>query len=198
MSLARLKVLAGEIGLDHSLALGLWASGWRDARMLACFVDDPASVTPAQMDRWCRTFDNWGICDTACFVLFDRTPHAWARVGTWARRKPEFERRAAFALLWSLSVHDKAAPDRRFIAGLGLIERAATDDRRYVRLAVDMALRAIGKRNPALHKAALRVARRLGASADPSASWVGRHAASELENPAVVRRVVAKGRRGRG
>jgi len=37
-------------------------------------VDEPERVTPAQMDRWCKDFDNWGICDTVCFFLFDRTP----------------------------------------------------------------------------------------------------------------------------
>ncbi len=75
------------------------------------------------MDRWARDFDNWGICDTVCFVLFDRTPHAWARVEAWADRPEEFVKRAAFALLWGLTRHDKEAPDARFLRGLELIEQ---------------------------------------------------------------------------
>src|SRR6185503_11955719 len=97
-------------------------------RMLTAFVEEPERVTPAQMDRWCRDFDNWGLCDTLCFHLFDRTPHAWAKVAQWSGRRQEFVRRAAFALLASLALHDKAAPDAPFLRGLGLVERAATDE----------------------------------------------------------------------
>ena len=86
VSMANLKVLAKRLGRNHELAAALWDTGRYEARMLATLVDDPARVTPAQMERWCRDFDNWGICDTACFVLFDRTPHAWAKVSEWSDR----------------------------------------------------------------------------------------------------------------
>ncbi len=127
--------------------------------MLTSFVDEPALVTAAQMDRWCRDFDNWGICDTLCFNLFDRTPHAWSRVAAWSGKRAEFVKRAAFALLWSLSVHDRTAGDAPFLDGLSRIGRAAEDERHFVSKAVNMALRAIGKRNPALHAAALKTVR---------------------------------------
>ena len=107
VSMADMKMLAKRLGRNHELAAALWDTGWYEARMLAAFVDEPARVTPAQMDRWCRDFDNWAICDTACFPLFDRTPHAWRKVEQWSRRRDEFVKRAAFALLWGLTVHDK-------------------------------------------------------------------------------------------
>jgi 3-methyladenine DNA glycosylase AlkD len=175
-----IQALAKQIGRDHRLALALWTTGWYEARLLAAYVDDPAAVTPAQMDRWCRDFDNWGVCDTVCFALFDRTPHAWKKVDKWAASRAEFVKRAAFALLWGLSVHDKSAADARFLRGLTLIERAASDDRHFVEKAVDMALRAVGKRNAALRKAAAEAARRLAASADKPAQRIGRHALREL------------------
>jgi 3-methyladenine DNA glycosylase AlkD len=81
----------------HPLALALWDTGVYEARMLCSFVDDPALITPAQMDRWCHDFDNWAICDTMCFNLFDRTPHAWAKVTQWSRKRNEFAKRTAFA-----------------------------------------------------------------------------------------------------
>jgi 3-methyladenine DNA glycosylase AlkD len=141
------------------------------------------------MDRWCRDFDNWAICDTACFKLFDHTRHRWAKVAQWSRRRDEFVRRGAFALLWALSVHDKHAGDEAFVEGLGLIETAATDERHYVKKAVNMALRAIGKRNTALHAAALETAGRLAASADATARWIGKDALRELTGPSVTRRI---------
>jgi 3-methyladenine DNA glycosylase AlkD len=187
-----LRAHARKLGRDHGLAAALWATGWYEARMLATFVDDPAAVTPAQMDRWCRDFDSWAICDTACFHLFDRTPHAWKKVEQWAGRKDEFVRRAAFALLASLAVHDKAAGDAAFLRGLALVEQAADDDRNFVKKAVNWALRTVGKRNPVLHAEAVAVSRRLAARDDAAARWVGKDALRELTGAAVTRRLAAR------
>jgi 3-methyladenine DNA glycosylase AlkD len=161
--------------------------------MLTSFVDEPARVTPEQMDRWCRDFDNWGLCDTLSFNLFDRTPHAWTKVEEWSEEPEEFVKRTAFALLWSLSVHDKVSGDEPFVHGLQLIERAATDERPFVKKAVNMALRAVGKRNSALNAAAVKVARRLAASSDAAARWVGKDALRELTSASVLRRLGAQG-----
>lgn len=176
-----IQQVAKLLGQHHALAAELWQTGIFEARMLAAYVDEPARVTVAQMDRWARDFDNWGICDTVCFVLFDRTPHAWARVEAWSGRSEEYVRRAAFALLWGLTRHDRDAPDSRFLHGLELIEAAAGDERPYVQKAVNMALRATGKRNPVLRRAALAVALRLAAADDPAARWVGKDALRELQ-----------------
>ncbi|MBK8270358.1 MAG: DNA alkylation repair protein, partial [Planctomycetes bacterium] len=84
VSMAKMKALAKKIGRSHDLALALWETGWYEARMMASLVDEPQRVTPAQMDKWCRAFDNWGICDTVCFCLFDRSPHAMSKIKKWA------------------------------------------------------------------------------------------------------------------
>jgi 3-methyladenine DNA glycosylase AlkD len=192
VSMKDVQSLAKRLGKDHRLAGALWKTGWYEARLLAAYVDEPSRVTAPQMDRWCRDFDNWGVCDTICFVLFDKTPHAWSKVEQWAGRREEFVKRAAFALLWGLTVHDKQASDARFERGLALIERAAPDERHLVKKAVNMALRATGKRNRALNAAAVDVARRLAASTDADAAWVGKDAVRELTGPSVTRRLSAK------
>jgi 3-methyladenine DNA glycosylase AlkD len=189
VSMANIQAVAKRLGRHHELAAALWDTGWYEARMLASFVAEPARVTPAQMDRWCRDFDNWGLCDTLCFNLFDRTPHAWAKVAQWSESRDEFVKRAAFALLWGLTVHDKHAGDEPFLQGLLLIERAADDERHLVKKAVNMALRAVGKRNRALHAAAVAAARRLAASPEAAARWVGKDALRELTSAAVLRRL---------
>jgi 3-methyladenine DNA glycosylase AlkD len=195
VSVSTLQRMAKGLAPDHELAAALWKSGWYEARMLASMVDDPARVTPTQMDRWCRDFDNWAICDTVCFKLFDRTPHAWDKVAQWAPKREEFVRRAGFALLWALTVHDKTATDARFVAGLRLIERTASDDRNFVKKAVNMALRGIGKRNPALHAHAVAVARRLAELSEPAARWVGKDALRELTSASVTKRLRARSRK---
>jgi len=195
VSVGTLRERAKKLGRNHEVASGLWETGWYEARMLACFVDEPACVTPAQMDRWCKDFDNWAICDTACFHLFDRTPHAWKKIEKWARGRDEFVKRAAFALLASLALHDKASADEPFVRCLPLIEREATDERNFVKKAVSWALRAIGERRLALHDKAVALARRLAASPDRTPRWVGKDALRQLASPAVARRLAAKSRR---
>jgi 3-methyladenine DNA glycosylase AlkD len=176
VSVADIKALGKQLGRDHDLAEALWKTGVYEARMAAAFVDDPAQVTPEQMDRWCRDFDNWGVCDTTCFHLFDRTPHAWDKVAEWSGAEEEFVKRAAFALLASVALHDKRAPDEPFLRCLPLVEAAASDERNFVKKGVSWALRAIGKRNPALRAEAIAVAERLAASPDRAARWVGKDA----------------------
>lgn len=180
VSVGTLRKEAKRIGRDHELAEGLWKTGLYEARMLATMIDEPEKVTAAQMDRWCRDFDNWAIVDTACFHLFDKTVAAWTMVERWANLKGEFQKRAAFALIWSLTVHDKRSGDAAFLNRLKLIERAATDERNFVKKAVNMALRATGKRNAALHAAATATAERLADSSDLTARWNGKDALREL------------------
>lgn len=193
VTMSDLKALATQLGTNHELAAELWDTGVYEARLLASLIDDPTRVTAAQMERWCNDFDNWGVADTVCFALFDRTPHAWKKVTAWAKRDEEFVKRAAFALLWGLTVHDKTSGDEPFLAALALVERAATDERHFVKKAVNMALRATGKRNVALNAAAIAVARRLAASTDPAPKWVGKNALTELASPAMKKRLAAKG-----
>jgi 3-methyladenine DNA glycosylase AlkD len=114
VTVAALRKMARDIGTDHSRALALWNTGWYEAKLLACFTADAESMTAAQMDSWTRDFDNWAVVDTACFHLFDRSPHAWRKIDQWSRRKDEFVRRAAFALLASLALHDKQGPDAEY------------------------------------------------------------------------------------
>lgn len=194
VTVADIRALAKRLGRNHELAVALWGTGVYEARMLTAFVAEPARVTPAQMDRWCREFDSWAICDTLCFHLFDRTPHAWKKVAQWADRRGEFGRRAAFALLASLALHDKRATDAPFLDSLQLIERAATDERNFVRKAVSWALRSIGKRNPNLNAAAVLVARRLADSSSAASRWVGKDALRDLASPATIRRLAARPR----
>ncbi|MCC6213354.1 MAG: DNA alkylation repair protein [Polyangiaceae bacterium] len=193
VSVTELRRVARGVGRDHGLALELWATGVHEARLLACFVDEPAAVTPAQMEAWANELDSWDLCDQAATSLFDRTPHAWGMARRWARREGEWVRRAGFALMAGLASHDRAAGDEAFVGLLPLIERGAFDERHYVKKAVSWALRGLGKRNAALHVAAIAAAERLLAAANAKAGgdrggapparaarWVARDALTEL------------------
>jgi 3-methyladenine DNA glycosylase AlkD len=188
ISIYDLRPLAHEIGRDHRLAQRLWASRIHEARILAGFVDDPARVTEAQMERWVRDFDSWDVCDQVT-ELFARTPFGRKKIREWARRDEEFVRRAAFAMIAELAWHDKTAPDDAFEPFFGLIKSAATDDRNYVKKAVNWALRNIGKRSAALNRRAVTVAQELKALDSRAARWIASDALRELTGEAVRSRL---------
>ena len=188
VSVGDARTVAKAIGRDHALALKLWDAGIYEARILACFVADSKQVTPDLMDSWAADFDNWAVCDTACFHLFDKTPHALAKVRAWAPREEEFVRRAAFALLASVAGHDKKLPDQALLDLLPLIE-AANDPRNFVKKGVSWALRGIGGRRASLHAPCIALAERLAASPDPAKRWVGKDALRDLNRPLVLKRL---------
>ena len=194
VSVGQLKVLAKPYGKNHPLALALWDTGWYEARMMTAFIDDPALVTPAQMDRWANDFDNWAVCDSTCFHLFDKTPQAFPKIVQWSKKRGEFQRRASFALLASVALHDKKAPDEKFLDALDLVEQASTDERNFVRKSVVWALRSIGGRNRALNAASLSLAKQLAASDDRTARSTGKEVIRELAKPAATRRLESRSR----
>lgn len=149
ISIPPLRQMAKEIGQNHALAQQLWASGIHEARILASLIDSPQQVSEAQMETWVLEFNSWDVCDQCCINLFRQTPFAYPKVVEWSSREEEFVKRAAFALLATLAVHDKKAGDERFIGFLPMIKRASTDERNFVKKAVNWALRQIGKRNRA-------------------------------------------------
>lgn len=189
VTVTELRSIARTLGRDHDLAAALWNSGIHEARILATMVDDPALVTDAQMEAWVTGFDSWDLCDQACGNLFDRTPYLIEKVRAWSVREEEFVRRAAFALVATAAVHRKDLPDEHIERLLPVAERAAGDDRVYVRKAVSWALRQAGKRSPALHAAAVREAERIGAKHTRSSRWIASDVLRELRSDAVLRRL---------
>jgi 3-methyladenine DNA glycosylase AlkD len=189
LSVPTLRQLARRLGRQHALALALWDTGIADAQLLAGMVAEPQRFTSADMDRWAGTMASWDVCDGACLNAFAASPLAWDKVAAWAPREPEFVRRAAFALLATLAVHDKAADDGRFVAALAHVEAAADDPRNFVKKAVSWALRGIGKRNAALHAHAMACARGLAARGSKPARWIAADTLRELRSAPVCTRL---------
>lgn len=189
VSIAAIRPLARRYRRNHELAAALWASGYHEARLLAALIDDPKQVASKQMDAWAADFDSWDLCDQACLKLFVKTPFVNQKIPRWAKDRREFVRRAGFALLASYAVHGKDVSDSVFRDHLKLIEAASTDERNFVRKAVNWALRQIGKRSASLHKPALALAKRLATSSDKTARWIGKDAVKELTDPFQLGRI---------
>jgi len=184
--------IAKQVGKNHNLAQELWLSGVHEARIIAGLIDRPEWVTAKQMDSWTRDFDSWAVCDSVCGHLFSKSSLAHKKVWQYVRSKEEYVRRTSFVLMATLAVHDKKAGDSDFIKFFPLLKKYATDERNYVRKAVNWALRQIGKRNLALNKKAIMLAHEISRADSKSAKWIAADALKELQNEAVQRRLLDK------
>ncbi len=180
---------AKTVGRNHELAEQLWASGIREARLIAALIADPKRTDDEQMERWVRDFDSWDICDGCCSYLFRKTELARRKAFEWTKRDEEFVKRAGFVLIAVLAVHDKKAPDLVFERFLPLLKREARDERNFVKKAINWALRQIGKRNLALNIKAIATAREIQRLDAKSAKWIAADALRELTGEAVQRRL---------
>jgi 3-methyladenine DNA glycosylase AlkD len=180
VDLPALRSLAKRIGHDHELALALWQTPVREARILASLIDERELVTENQMDRWAETFDSWEICDQCCQNLFAFTPFALVKAVEWTLRQEVFVKRAAFVLVAVRAVHDKGADDQTFADLLPSLIAAADDERLYVRKGASWALRQIGKRSDRLRTGVLDTVTRCIDSDRRGARWVAREVSREL------------------
>ena len=189
VSIPNLRKIAKETGKDHPLAQQLWASGIHEARILASMIDSPEIVTEEQLESWVKDFDSWDVCDQCCMNLFEKSKFAYQKVTEWSSSDTEFIKRAGFVLMARLAVSDKKADDKQFESFFPIIKREATDNRNFVKKAVNWALRQIGKRNLSLNGKAIETAKEIQEIDLKSAKWVAADAIRELTSEAVLKRL---------
>ena len=189
VSVPDMRKIAKELGRDHNLALELWKKGVPEARILAAMIDEPENLTEKQMENWVKDINSWDVCDQVCANLFEKTSLAWKKILDWSEREEEFVKRTAFALIACLAWHDKEAEDEKFIKLFPVIRRGATDERNFVKKAVNWALRNIGKRNPNLNKTAIKAAKEIQRIDSKASRWIASDAIRELESESVQRRL---------
>jgi len=192
VSIPKLRRMAKEIGKDQDLSLDLWNHKSREARILAAMVGEPKKVTEEQMDMWVSDFDSWEVCDQAIMNLFEKTPYAYSKAFEWHEREEEFVRRAGFVLMARLAVSDKKAGDEQFTQFFPSIKEKSSDERNYVKKAVNWALRQIGKRNLNLNIKAVKLGKEISLMDSKSARWIAADALRELKSESVLVRLKKK------
>src|SRR5467141_340794 len=190
VSIPQLRDLARKIGTDHELAQELWKTGIHEARILASMIDDPSKVSEDQMEEWAADFDSWDVVDGCCGNLFDKTEFAIRKAHEWSKREEEYVKRAGFVLMAELAVHDKKASNQTFLDFLPATVREASDERNFVKKAVNWAVRQIGKRNSVLNSAAIKTCAEIRNSGSGSAKWIAADALRELTSSSVRKKLV--------
>ena len=189
VSIPNLRKIARETGKNHALAQELWASGIHEARILAGMIDDPSMATEEQLESWVEDFDSWDVCDQCCMNFFQKTEFAYRKAIEWSERDKEFVKRAGFAMMACLAVSNKKAGDGLFDTFFPIIKRESSDNRNYVKKAVNWSLRQIGKRNINLNKKAILIAGEIQKMDSRSAKWIASDAIRELTGESVQKRL---------
>ena len=191
VSIPNLREIAKEIGISHKLAQQLWASNIRETKILASMIEDLEMVTEEQIEDWVKEFNYWEICDQCCMNLFEKTKFAYKKAVEWSSREKEFVKRAGFVLMARLAVSDKKASDNKFEKFFSIIKREATDDRNYVKKAVNWALRQIGKRNLNLNNKAINISKEIQKMDSKIAKWIASDALRELTSDTVQKKLLS-------
>lgn len=189
VSMPDIRKIARTIGKNHDLAISLWDTGIHDARILSSCVDEPDKVTGAQCEKMVRDFKSWDLCDQTCKNLFNDLSFAEEKIYKWRSSREEFIKRAAFALICEFAVHRKKMENEKFEAFLELVIEASSDERNFVKKAVNWALRQIGKRNKYLHAKAIETAEKIKNLPYKSAKWIASGAIRELHEPKIIARI---------
>lgn len=176
-----LKELAKKIPREDKIAIELFSSNIYEARLLCSKLFNPENLTEELMDEWTSTFENWEICDSFCMGLFAKSKYAISKALEWSGRKREFEKRAGFTTIAAFCMADKESDNDTFEQFFPIIKRESTDERLYVKKAVNWALRNIGKRNIDLKSKAILVAEEISQVNDKTAKWIASNALKELK-----------------
>ena len=169
-----MRKISKHNGKDHAVAIELWDSGIPEAQIVAALIAEPEKLTEEQMEHWVKDINSWDVCDQVCLNLFDKSQLAWKKIHDWSEQEEEFVKRAAFSLIACIAWHDKTL----------------TDEKNFVKKAVNWTLRHIGKKNRNLNKAAIKLAKEIKQIDSKSARWIANDAIRELESEKVQQRLI--------
>ena len=166
IGLTRLRKLAKQIGRNRELAQTLWTTDLHDARIIALLIDDPAQITREQAERQVEQLAGGLLAHVfaSCDATLAKTSFLVELAEQWVQNDDPVRRSCGYGLLYEASklTGKKAPSETFFLAQVARIAQTIHDEPENVRMSMGTALMGIGKRSPALNKAALKVARDVG------------------------------------
>lgn len=159
--MTRLKERAKKIKNDHELAMQCWRSNIHDAKMMACFIDEPKKISSDEADEVINIVDVWGLGDQYIKNQLLKTTFAVNKAEQWANNPGEFIRRAGYQLVQLLAKNGDQLPDSWFENYLRHIENLQNEPN-WVKEMMAYALISIGLRNANLHQHAMKIAKQVG------------------------------------
>jgi 3-methyladenine DNA glycosylase AlkD len=184
-----LRNLAKAIGKDTPLAMALWGEGHHEGKLLATLIARPEELTLIQLDDWVNDIYSWDVCDQLCINLLVKRADRWSLPARWIPNTSEYVRRVGLVMIVALRIHDKRADDKDFEQFFPLLKEYATDERNFVKKAVNWTIRELGKRSVKHHPKMIGLCHELLHMDSKAAIWSARDALRELEGDKVKKRL---------
>ena len=166
IGLTRLRKFAKQIGRDRELAKALWRTELYDAKVIALLIDDPKQITREEAEQQVGELHGGMLAHVfaSCDATLAKTPFVIELAEKWVYSEDAIRRDCGYGLMYEVSkfTGKKAPSEAFFIKHIEHISATIDGELENVRLAMAFPLMGIGKRNAALNKAALRVARAVG------------------------------------
>ena len=145
----------------HQLALDLWATGIREARLLATYIDDPKKVTKQQIENQMKDIDYWDLGDKLATNIILKTKFVKYYVGKWRNVENYWYRRVAWILLAEYAYKDKNFDAKYLESFLKEIEDNIRKEENWVQEAMLYAVMYIGGRTKELNEKCIRLGKRI-------------------------------------
>lgn len=185
-----IRELAKKIGKNQKLAEQLWNEGHHECKLLAGMCAEPKNFSLSMADAWVQDIYSWDVCDQLCINLLVKTDYAWSLPARWVIDDREFVRRVGLVMIVVLRIHKKKVADEEYEQFFPMLKEYATDERNFVKKAVNWAIRDLGKRSAIHHPIMISLCHDLLELDSKAASWIANDAIRELESEKVKARLV--------
>ncbi|SFG92818.1 3-methyladenine DNA glycosylase AlkD [Desulfotomaculum arcticum] len=181
ISTGEVRKLAKRIGKSNVLGYELWNTGYHEAKLLAVLVFNRKTFTLQEIEQLMNDVFSWDLCDHLCKNLIIKLKGYEKLIGKWCTSDKTYFKRAAFTLIASAAIHEKAISNDAIDDYLRLIQEYSCDEREHVKKAVSWALREIGKKDFNYQEKAIILAHELKESGNKAQVWIANDALKELE-----------------
>lgn len=181
VSTAVVRAIAKKAGKSNVLARELWSSGYHEAKLLAVLVFDKKTISHDEIEKLICDVQSWDLCDHLCKNLIIKLKDYDDFITKWVASAHIYKKRAAFTLIASSAIHNKAITNDALDDYLRIIQEYSDSEHEHVRKAISWALREIGKKDFAYNEKAIFLAYELKESGNKNMIWIAKDALKELE-----------------
>jgi len=181
VSTSVVRAMAKKIEKSNQLARELWKSGYHEAKLLAVLVFDKKTISQDEIEKLICDVQSWDLCDHLCKNLIIKLKGYEEFISNWLTSTHTYKKRAAFTLIASSTIHNKAITNDTLDDYLRIIQEYSDSEHEHVRKAISWALREIGKRDFDYNEKAILLTYELKESGNKNKIWIAKDALKELE-----------------
>jgi len=167
-----LREIAKAFAPDHDLAIELWEKDIREMKILSLLIDDPAKITPEQMDKQVSAFNNPELIEQACYSTFPKVPFAIEKALSYCQHENHYIKAMGYTLAAKVAQLKQFDNEDVFESILETIPQNSKAASIYLRRSIGTALRLIAKVSDETKNKCKKIAEDLNKQNDKASKWI--------------------------